>query len=179
MKAQDFIAKANETLRQRGKENGYDSGDERSQNDIAALYNALTGQNISAADVCALMVCLKLVRNRRKHQDDSIVDLIGYAALWGETLSEGVEMPTEAEEVPIPKLRMEDFERYLRKQINSGEPVEFGLHSILIKEVTSFIDYRGRPSCDFEGADGGQYGFSVGDRISNLYGIPGITELTA
>lgn len=82
----DFINQAASTVDQRGTDNGYDAGQERSGAKIAELFNTLTGQSLTEQDVWTLLICLKLVRNQRKFKPDNIVDLIGYAALLGESL---------------------------------------------------------------------------------------------
>lgn len=83
----DFINEAASTIDQRGTDNGYDAGKERSAAKIAELFNTLTGQKLSEQDVWTLLICLKLVRNQRKFKTDNIVDLIGYSSLLGECLS--------------------------------------------------------------------------------------------
>ncbi len=57
---------------------------------VAAIWTALKGVKFTADDVALFMVSLKLVRaNDNSSHSDSIVDLIGYAALYAEfTISE-------------------------------------------------------------------------------------------
>ena len=84
MKAYEYCKNAATTMEQRGKENGYDNAkEERSAKQIAAVFNALTGRDLSEQEAWTFLICLKLVRQCRKHQEDNIVDLVAYAALLG------------------------------------------------------------------------------------------------
>lgn len=83
----DFLDEAIRTVDQRGNDNGYDKGQERSAAKIAAVFNTLTGKDLSEADVWTLLIVLKLVRNDRKYKVDNIVDLAGYVSLLGECLN--------------------------------------------------------------------------------------------
>lgn len=86
MKAYEYCKNAATTMEQRGKENGYDGAkEERSAKQIAAVFNALTGRDLTEQEAWTFMICLKLVRQHRKHQEDNIVDLVAYAALLGES----------------------------------------------------------------------------------------------
>lgn len=87
MKAFEYCKNAATTMEQRGKENGYDSKEERSAKQIAAVFNALTGRDLTEQEAWVFMICLKLVRQTRKHQEDNIVDLVAYAALLGESFT--------------------------------------------------------------------------------------------
>jgi hypothetical protein len=91
----DFTNLARETVQQRGTDNGYDAGQERSAAKIAKVFNAITGHNLSEADAWTFLIVLKLVRNQRKFKVDNIVDMIGYAALLGECLDADDEMVTD------------------------------------------------------------------------------------
>lgn len=72
---------------QRGAE--YDkNGAERSFEAVAICFNAKTGKDITAAEVCLLLQDLKDVRqwsDDRLHED-SVIDCVNYAALKGEEL---------------------------------------------------------------------------------------------
>ncbi|EFV12902.1 DUF6378 domain-containing protein [Segniliparus rugosus] len=48
---------------------------------IAELWSAYLGVEVSSVDVAQLMILLKVSRGRKKFSRDSIVDIIGYAAL--------------------------------------------------------------------------------------------------
>lgn len=58
-------------------------------NKTASIWTALLsnklkiGVNITAQDVCILMMGLKLSRESFKHKDDNLVDTIGYAEILG------------------------------------------------------------------------------------------------
>lgn len=86
----DFLKDAITTVDQRGTDNGYDVGQERSAARVAKVFNALTDHNLTEADVWTLLIVLKQVRNQRKFKHDNIVDMAGYAGLLGECLAAGV-----------------------------------------------------------------------------------------
>lgn len=100
MKAYEYCKNAATTMEQRGKENGYDNAkDERSAKQVAAVFNALTGRNLTEQEAWTFLICLKLVRQHRKHQEDNIVDLVAYAALLGEsymTVHDEIQVDTTA-----------------------------------------------------------------------------------
>lgn len=102
MKAYEYCKNAAATMEQRGKENGYDGAkEERSAKQIAAVFNALTGSDLTEQEAWTFMICLKLVRQQRKHQEDNIVDLVAYAALLGEsymTVHDEIQIDTTAEQ---------------------------------------------------------------------------------
>lgn len=92
MKAHDFLQRSNETMSERGSQNGYDSQEERSAAAIAALFNAKTGHNLSEADAWSFLICLKEVRLRRQllngsDPTDTLIDLVSYQALLAECMS--------------------------------------------------------------------------------------------
>ena len=80
-----FIDQSKAILEARAVERDVDK--ERSMVRIVNTFNALTDLNLTVADGWSFMLILKLVRNNTKYQEDSIIDLISYAALLGETLS--------------------------------------------------------------------------------------------
>lgn len=90
-----FMKLAASTVGDRGTENGYDDGQERSAQKVAEVFNALTGHQIKESDVWTLLIVLKLVRNQRKFKLDNIVDLIGYSGLLGECLDRDSEEMTD------------------------------------------------------------------------------------
>lgn len=100
MKAYEYCKNAATTMEQRGKENGYDNAkEERSAKQIAAVFNALTGRDLTEQEAWTFLICLKLVRQHRKHQEDNIVDLVAYAALLGEsymTVHDEIQIDTTA-----------------------------------------------------------------------------------
>ncbi len=84
------------TIGQRGEQNGYDkqagtAQEERSAAQIARVFNALTGHNLSTTDAWTFQQVLKLVRmeNQIKMGSgdllDSCVDMVGYSLLKAET----------------------------------------------------------------------------------------------
>lgn len=97
MKAHEYCKNAATTMEQRGKENGYDNAkEERSAKQIAAVFNALTGRDLTEQEAWTFLICLKLVRQHRKHQEDNIVDLVAYAALLGESYNDKIQIDTTA-----------------------------------------------------------------------------------
>ena len=82
--AEGFMGQAALTLVARGRE--YDGvGGERSGGRIAAAFNAITGRDLSPAEVYLLLLVLKQVRQfNGKYHEDSGVDAISYAALMVE-----------------------------------------------------------------------------------------------
>lgn len=100
MKAYEYCKNAATTMEQRGKENGYDNEkEERSAKQIAAVFNALTGRDLTEQEAWTFLICLKLVRQHRKHQEDNIVDLVAYSALLGEsymTVHDEIQVDTTA-----------------------------------------------------------------------------------
>lgn len=93
MKPNDILQAVAETLAQRGDQNGYDKGEERSAAKMAAVFNAITGKNLTESDAWLFLMSLKLVRietqisTGRGDIEDSCKDLIGYAALRAESLT--------------------------------------------------------------------------------------------
>lgn len=81
---------AKDTLGERGKT--YDKeGEERSFNQIAAVFNAVTQHrfNLKGSDVALLLLCLKLVRQETapNFHKDSAIDATAFAAFYGECLA--------------------------------------------------------------------------------------------
>ena len=84
------------TIGQRGADNGYDkqSGtaqEERSAAQIARVFNALTGHNLSTTDAWTFLQVLKMVRMETQIKMgsgdllDSCVDMVSYSLLKAET----------------------------------------------------------------------------------------------
>lgn len=85
-----ILEEVQDTLKERGTQNGYDADKERSAAKIAKVFNSLTGRDLTEQEAWTFMICLKLVRNQNKPRRDNIVDLIGYAALLGESQGEAI-----------------------------------------------------------------------------------------
>ena len=100
MKAYEYCKNAATTMEQRGRENGYgNEKEERIAKQIAAVFNALTGRDLTEQDAWTFLICPKLVRQHRKHREDNIVDLVAYAALLGEsymTVHDEIQIDTTA-----------------------------------------------------------------------------------
>ena len=78
------LAEAIEVLGARGKEHG-DFFELHTR--IAQLWSAFLDRPIAPSQVAALMALLKLARSEANpSNDDNIVDLAGYAAIYGELL---------------------------------------------------------------------------------------------
>lgn len=88
--ATEFLMKASMIMDERGKQ--YDApGGERSMGKAVAVFNIITGQNLSEAEGWLFMQGLKDVRqwtNPAYHQD-SAEDAVAYAALKAEALANG------------------------------------------------------------------------------------------
>lgn len=96
MKATQFLSEAAAVQQDRGAE--YDSPEgERSGGRIAAAFNAITGKNITDAEVYLILQITKDVRQwaASEYHHDSALDCVSYAALKAEALSgAGSPMPT-------------------------------------------------------------------------------------
>lgn len=93
---QKLAEKVMSTLSQRGEQNGYDkkpgtAQEERSATQVARVFNALTGHNLSTTDAWTFLQVLKLVRMETQIKMgsgdllDSCVDMVGYSLLKAET----------------------------------------------------------------------------------------------
>lgn len=107
--------KALHTLNQRGQDNGYDkkagtAQEERSAEQIARTFNALTGHNLSVVDVWTFLQVLKLVRMENQIRTgngdlvDSCNDMISYSLLKAETALQE-HRPAAVEEMLALKVR--------------------------------------------------------------------------
>lgn len=115
MKANELLLKSSSLLIERGKEYDADptQSAERSFSKTATAFNAITGGNITPAEVALLLGILKDVRqwaNPDRLHEDSVVDSISYHALKGEELykqfsSKKVEKKTSfSPEIPYTQL---------------------------------------------------------------------------
>lgn len=50
---------------------------------IASLWSTYLGQEIGGEDVCMLMTLLKVARFQKGKDEDSLVDIAGYASIAG------------------------------------------------------------------------------------------------
>ena len=91
--AADFLAKALSLLDERGQQ--YDTGNERSGPKIAAAFNAITGKDLTAAEVYLVLQITKDVRqwSAPEYHPDSAEDCISYAALKAEELASVSDKP--------------------------------------------------------------------------------------
>ena len=83
--APGFLREAISVMEQRGQQ--YDTeGGERSFEAAANAFNAITGYEITAADVALVQVCIKLVRSQSREEPhrDSLLDAVAYMALHSE-----------------------------------------------------------------------------------------------
>lgn len=140
MKPDDFLKEALKTIATRGTDNGYDAGEERSAAQVASVFNALTGKELTERDVWLVMVCLKLVRNQRKHRTDNVVDLIGYSALWGEC-EEKTTQETPTTDKRIAKPWIDPMEEAPCKPIKSRE-INFDM-TVLFRHPDSYLWQEG------------------------------------
>lgn len=82
---EEILKEAALTVSNRGTDNGYDAGQERSAGRVAAIYNVLKDAELTEKDIWLIQIILKLVRNARKERNDNILDLAGYVSLLGES----------------------------------------------------------------------------------------------
>jgi hypothetical protein len=87
--AAGFLSEGLKTLSERGRQYDPNGKKELSFNQAAEAFNAVTGKAITGADVCLVLVMLKIVRQNATDgfHLDSAVDGVNYMALWAELLS--------------------------------------------------------------------------------------------
>jgi len=91
--APDFLQSAINTLTQRGKDYDKPEG-ERSAAAVAVAFNAITGRNLTEAEVWLILQLVKDVRqwqNPGRYHADSALDCVAYAALKAEALANNKE----------------------------------------------------------------------------------------
>ena len=89
MRAADFLTASADIQAERGQQ--YDSpAGERSAGRIAAAFNAITGKDLTPAEVYLLLQVTKDVRQwtTASYHHDSALDCVSYAALKAEALAE-------------------------------------------------------------------------------------------
>lgn len=89
--APSFLQSALQTLTQRGKDYDKPEG-ERSAAAVAVAFNAITGRNLTEAEVWLVLQLVKDVRqwqNPGRYHADSALDCVAYAALKAEALASG------------------------------------------------------------------------------------------
>lgn len=113
MKATDFLEKARAEMKDREKT--YDSASgERSMRATVAMFNAMTGFEITEEQGWKFMVCLKLVRSEQgDFRDDNFVDGVAYFGLAGETASSGGSMDDP------------EFQQALQNQLSKEQRQQF------------------------------------------------------
>lgn len=87
--APDFLQSALSTLTQRGKDYDKPEG-ERSAAAVSVAFNAITGRNLTEAEVWLVLQLVKDVRqwqNPERYHADSALDCVAYAALKAEALA--------------------------------------------------------------------------------------------
>lgn len=78
--AMDVLTKAAEAISQRGAAYG---PPRENLDEVADSWSAITGFKITAKQVAMMFISLKLIRLKRDpNHTDSVVDVIGYAALY-------------------------------------------------------------------------------------------------
>lgn len=88
-----FLQSALQMLTQRGKDYDKPEG-ERSAAAVALAFNAITGRNLTEAEVWLVLQLVKDVRqwqNPGRYHADSALDCVAYAALKAEALAKGGE----------------------------------------------------------------------------------------
>lgn len=82
--AHGFLEEASETMKRRAALRDAEDG-ERTAAQIAHVFNAITGNDLSEADAWMFLIVLKIVRSRNgKFNRDDFVDMAAYAGLLGE-----------------------------------------------------------------------------------------------
>lgn len=94
---EDFLDEAIKILSSRGEEYEKENKEENSFNATASAFNAITGKDLSPAEVALLLQILKDVRQwaKPRFHKDSAVDCINYAALKAKLLFEQYEDKNE------------------------------------------------------------------------------------
>jgi len=84
--ASQLLNKANTLMEQRGQQYDQPHG-ERSMGKAIKAFNAITGKGLFESDGWLLLALLKMVRDNQRElpHNDSIEDLVAYAALYGES----------------------------------------------------------------------------------------------
>lgn len=86
MKASDALGQAQAIIRERGESYG-DVRD--NMYTTAARFSMTLGHKVTAAQVCLLMIDLKLARLKETpNHIDSVMDIMGYAALLAEVITD-------------------------------------------------------------------------------------------
>lgn len=83
--ATSVLTSAKETMEERGKQ--YDSPDgERSFDKVAQAFSVVSGKQLAGSDVALILALVKIVRDQtgKNPHEDSLVDLVAYAALYFE-----------------------------------------------------------------------------------------------
>ena len=90
MSALDVLELAATVIDQRGKDYDTQTG-ERSGSKVAVAFAAITGRQITAAEVYLVLQLVKDVRQwqRTRYHKDSAIDCVAYAALKAEALDGG------------------------------------------------------------------------------------------
>lgn len=89
-KAVQILTEAVEVMAERGKSYDKSGGQaERSMPKIVAMFNALTGHELTPEQGWKFMACLKLARSEQgEHREDNYLDGAAYFALAGEEAGE-------------------------------------------------------------------------------------------
>lgn len=142
MKAHELAQKAADILKQRGTDNGYDAGEERSAATIAKVYNLITGHELTEADAWMFLIVLKLVREGRKHQLDNLLDLSNYALLRAESLQpklcEDEGCPHHVSDAFVPRITSTDGDEIVGgKRPEGGKTVTVNVDGVKFAESVS------------------------------------------
>lgn len=84
----EFLERAGDLMRERGKEYDKPAG-ERSMGSAVKAFNAITGRDLTEAEGWGFMILLKLARQSqiKGFHRDSAEDAVAYSALMGEALA--------------------------------------------------------------------------------------------
>jgi len=54
--------------------------------EISDISKSMFGLEVSEAEICKVMIAVKVARQKHKHKDDNIVDMINYIAILNQFL---------------------------------------------------------------------------------------------
>lgn len=86
----DILYQCVNVQKERGAEYQQEDKQERSFESVATAFNAITGKDLTPAEVCLLLQVLKDVRqwSQDRLHEDSVLDSVSYASLKAELLHE-------------------------------------------------------------------------------------------
>lgn len=75
----NILDKANQIVNHRSEESVRNYGPfSESMDETAKAFNAMTGKDLTGADILKVLIALKLVRERYAHKEDGLLDAVAY-----------------------------------------------------------------------------------------------------